>query len=138
MPNKTLSDLSEQMRAIDITMLFTKGEDSSMAGRPMSNNGEVDYDGDSYYFTWGQSRMVGEIERDPRVSLSFRGSRHFLVAVQGMAELVRDKAQFQAHWSKDLDHWFKDGIDTPGIVMIKVVATRLHYWDGEEDGEIVL
>ena len=138
MTQKSLPDLSRQMRAIDVTMLFTHGEGSTMAGRPMSNNGEVDYDGDSYYFTWSASRMVGEIERDPTVSLSFQGAKHFLVAVAGKAELIRDKAQFKTHWSKDLDYWFKDGIDTPDMVMIKVTANRVHYWDGEEDGEIVV
>lgn len=140
MPQKKLSELSQQMRAIDIAMLFTHSDGGTMAGRPMSNNGEVDYDGDSYYFTYETSRMVGEIERDPNVSLSFRGERdkHFLVAVEGRATLIRDKSQFERHWTPDLDRWFKDGIDTDGVVMIEVTAGRVHYWDGEDNGEAAL
>ena len=138
MTEKKLSDLSKNMREIDIAMLFTHSEDGTMAGRPMSNNGDVDYDGDSYYFTWEKSRMVGEIERNQNVSLSFRGEPHFLVAVQGTAELIPDKTMYREHWTSDLDRWFENGIDTEGVVMIKVAASKVHYWDGEEGGEIAL
>ncbi|MDB5964385.1 MAG: pyridoxamine 5-phosphate oxidase [Polaromonas sp.] len=133
---KTLSELSEKMRKIDIAMLTTHSDGGAMAGRPMSNNGEVDYDGDSWYFTWEQSRMVADIRRDPKVALAFQAEKAFLVAVEGKAELVSDKAAFKEHWTPGLDRWFKDGVDTPGLVMIRVHASRIHYWDGEDDGEI--
>ncbi len=137
-PTKTLAELAKKMRKIDITMLSTHTEGGEIAGRPMSNNGDVDYDGDSYYFTWDRSRMVRDISRDARVSLGFQGSKGFHVAVQGEAELIRDKAEFKEHWNPDLDRWFKDGIDTEGLTLIKVHASRIHYWDGEDDGEITL
>ena len=37
-----------------------------------------------------------------------------------------------------MDRWFKQGPATPGIILIKVRAERLHYWDGEDEGEITL
>ena len=139
MATKTLPDLSEHMRAIDIAMLFTHSEGGTMAGRPMSNNGEVDYDGNSYYFTYEKFRSVSEIQQNPKVSLSFSGGdKSFYVAVEGDATLIRDKAAFKEHWTKDLDRWFKDGVDTEGMVLIKVTASRVHYWQGEEDGEVKL
>ena len=139
MAQKTLTDLAQKMRAIDIAMLFTHSDGGTMAGRPMSNNGDVEYDGNSYYFTYEKFRTVREIEADPLVSLSFRGDdKHFLVAVEGRAELIRDKSAFEEHWTEDLDRWFDNGVDTEGMVLIKVVATRVHYWDGEEDGEVAL
>ena len=133
---KTLAEISQKMRKIDLTMLSTHTDGGQIAGRPMSNNGDVDYDGDSYYFTWDRSRMVADIERDPKVSLAFQGKHAFFVAVEGDAGLIRDKAEFKDHWNPDLDRWFEQGIDTPGLVMIKVHATRIHYWDGEDSGEI--
>jgi len=136
MSAKSLSDLSQKMREIDIAMLSTHTDGGAIAGRPMSNNGEVEYDGDSYYFTWEKSRMVADIKRDPKVSLAFQGKKAFLVAVEGKAELIRDKDEFEAHWTSGLDQWFEDGVETKGLVMIKVRATRIHYWDGEEDGEV--
>lgn len=136
MSDKTLSDLAEKMSEIDITMLMTRTDGGAIAGRPMSNNGDVEYDGDSYYFTMQDARMVGDIETDPAVSLAFQGDDMFMVAVQGKAEIIRDKAAFEDHWNPDLDEWFADGADTDGLVMIKVSATRVHYWDGEENGEV--
>ena len=58
--------------------------------------------------------------------------------MQGEAELIKDKARFAEHWTEDLDSWFKEGIDTPGLTMIKVRARRIHYWDGYDEGEIKL
>lgn len=133
---ETLQDLAERMRDIDIAILSTRAENGAIAGRPMSNNGEVEYDGDSYYFTMGDTRTVADIERDPQVGLGFQGKHWFYVAVEGRARLIRDKAQFKAHWSKDLEVWFKDGIDTPGLVLIHVNAERVHWWDKSEEGEI--
>ena len=144
MPDKTLADLAEKMRDIDFAILSTRTEGGALAGRPMSNNREVDYDGDSYYFTCDDTRMVSDIARDPHVGLGFQGKsgivgqRPFFVAVEGRADLVRDKGQFADHWSKDLDRWFEDGIDTDGLVMIHVRAERLHYWDGMDEGELTL
>ncbi len=138
MSDMTLSDLSEKMRDIDIAMLSTHTDGGAIAGRPMSNNRQVDYDGDSYYFTWEKSRMVDDIKKDPKVALSFQGKKAFSVAVEGKAELSTDKKEFKEHWTPDLDDWFKDGIDTKGVVMIKIHASRIHYWDGEKEGEVKL
>jgi len=136
MAGKSLSEIAEKMRDIDICMLSTHAEGGEIAARPMSNNAQVEYDGDSYFFTREETRMVDDIGRDPTVSLAFNGRDHFCVAVEGKASVIRDKAAFEAHWTPDLDHWFEDGIDTPGIVMLKVHADRVHYWAGEENGEV--
>jgi len=66
------------------------------------------------------------------------GMKPFFITVEGRAELIRDKDQFAEHWTKDLDSWFKQGIDTPGLTLVKVKAQRLHYWDGYDEGEISL
>jgi len=142
--SKTLAELAHKMREIDFCMLATRGPNGAIATRPMSNNQDVEYDGDSYYFTYENAHMVAEIQRDPQVGLAFQGStgllglRPFFAAVEGHAELIRDKGQFKEHWSSDLDQWFRHGADTPGLVMIKVHADRIHYWDGEKEGEIKL
>jgi general stress protein 26 len=138
MTNRTLADLAKTMRDIDICMLSTHTDGGAIAGRPMSNNQEVDYDGNSYYFTSEDTRTVDDIKRDPKVALAFQGAKAFLVAVEGKAELIRDKDAFREHWSPDIDKWFPDGIDTEGLVLIKVKAERAHYWDGEDEGEVSL
>lgn len=141
---KSIADLAKKMRDIDFTMLSTHTRGGAIGARPMSNNRQVDYDGDSYYFTHDSTTMVQDIQGDSQVGLSFLGKsgllgqRPFFVAVEGTAELIRDKAAFAEHWTSDIDRWFADGIDTPGLVLIKVHASRLHYWDGEDEGELKL
>ncbi|MGK2912609.1 MAG: pyridoxamine 5'-phosphate oxidase family protein [Sphingobium sp.] len=141
---KSLADLAKKMRDIDFAMLSTHTRGGAIGARPMSNNREVDYNGDSYYFTHDSTTMVQDIQSDAHVGLSFLGKsgllgqRPFFVAVEGTAELIRDKAAFAEHWTSDIDRWFADGIDTLGLVLIKVRATRLHYWDGEDEGELKL
>lgn len=138
----TLPKLAEKMRDIDFAMLATHTDGGAIAERPMSNNRDVDYDGDSWFFTTEHTRMVADIQRDPRVALSFVGNKGLLgkppifIAVEGEADLIRDKQTFAQHWTKDLARWFKDGIDSPGLVLIKARATRIHYWDGEDEGEV--
>ena len=140
----TLAELSKKMQAIDFSMLFTRADSGAMAGRPMSNNGDVEYDGDSYFFTFEESQTVLDIKRDRTVALSLAapkglgGKPGLFIAVEGKADLIRDKASFHQHWSKGLDRWFEQGIDTPGMVLIKVRADRVHYWDGEDSGEVKL
>lgn len=141
MTRKSLSDIASDMRGIDIAMLSTITDGGHIASRPMSNNGDVEYDGNSYYFTRESARMVKDIEREPEVSLAFASKPGLLsggvyIAIAGHAEIIRDKAAFAAHWAPDLDAWFEQGIDTPGMVMLKVHANRIKYWSGAEEGEI--
>ena len=142
MAGKTLHDLAKAMGKIDFAMLTTRTEGGQLATRPMSNNSEVEWDGDSYYFTYDDTRTVADITRDKHVALSFQGRAGILgapslfVAVEGEARIIRDKAAFKEHWSADIERWFPDGIDTPGMALIHVHAVRVHYWDGEEEGEV--
>lgn len=139
---KSLSDLAEIMRDIDFTMLSTKTQDGGIAARPMSNNRDVDYAGESTFFSMDDTLTVSDITRDPNVGLTLHGNTGLLgkppifIAAEGKAEIVRDKAAFERHWVKDLDRWFEQGIDTPGLVLIRVRADRVHYWDGEDQGEV--
>jgi general stress protein 26 len=144
---KTLADISEAMKDIDFCMLVSRTEDGSVGGRPMSNNREVEYEGTSRFFTYADTRMVHDIARDGAVGLTYQGKAGLLGAVgkpglfihvEGAARLVRDKTRFAEHWTKGLDRWFEQGIDTPGLTLIEVDARRIHYWDGEDEGEVLL
>ena len=141
----TISDISKHMKAIDFCMLVSRAQDGSLGGRPMSNNQEVDYEGDSFFFSYDDTRMVEDIGRDASVGLTYSGSPAadmpkgapgLFIHVEGEAELIRDKDQFAKHWDKSLSRWFAQGVDTPGMILIKVAAKRIHYWAGEDEGEV--
>ncbi len=144
MSQMTVHDLSEKMAKIDFAMLSTKTDNGAVASRPMSNNGDVDYDGDSYFFSYDSARTVSDVGRDPQVGLTFTGSRGllgnppFFIGIEGKAEIIRDKGAFETHWTKGLERWFEQGVDTPGMVLIKVHAERIHYWDGEDGSEVAV
>ena len=144
MATMTLPDVAKAMADIDFSMLSTHTAGGAVASRPMSNNGDVEYAGTSWFFSDGSARTVGDIEADPQVGLTFAGSKGLLgqrplfIAVEGLASLIRDKGAFAAHWTTDLDRWFPQGMDTPGLVLIEVKAERVHYWNGTDEGEVAL
>ena len=115
MGDLTLQDLAKHMRKIDFGMLTTKTKGGALASRPMSNNGEVEYDGDSYFFTDASTTTVSDIEEDDNVGLTYTGTPGILgappifIAMEGKASLIRDKAQFAAHWHKALDRLREEG-----------------------------
>jgi hypothetical protein len=67
--HKALEDISDRMAGIDIAILSTHTENGQIANRPMSNNGDVNYDGTSYYFTFEHARTVADIEANNKVAL---------------------------------------------------------------------
>ena len=75
MSTMTLQELAKAMGRIDFAMLTTRTDGGKLATRPMSNNGDVEYDGDSFYFSWDSARTVSDIAGDPQVVLSFQGER---------------------------------------------------------------
>ena len=137
MAKKSLKEISKAMRKLDICMMSTVAG-NELDSRPMSNNREVDYNGNSYFFTEGKSRLVKELTRNSNVNLAYNGKNHLYISVLGKAKLVKSMEAMAEHWSKDLDLWFKDGIQTPGLTMIHVKAKKIRYWDKMKEGEISL
>lgn len=144
MGDLTMPELAKKMAKLDFTMFTTSTAEGAATSRPMSNNGDVEYDGTSYFFAYQSSRKVTEIRSDRAVLLSFTGAAGMLggpplfVGVEGIATLIDDKAQFAEHWTKDLDRYFPEGIDSPDIVMIRVDAALIRYWDGGDEGSITV
>lgn len=136
MASKKLELLSKKMRKLDICMLTTAGARGSLTSRPMSNNGDVKYDGNSYFFTYRKSHVVSEIKRNAQVHLGFEGNNNLFISVSGKATPVTSKAVMKKHWIDQLKQWFEEGVDTPGIIMIHVKATRIRYWEKSKEADI--
>lgn len=139
----TLEDISKEMRRIDICMMTTRDANGMLESRPMSNNRDVEYAGDSYFFTLDTNQFVQDLRKDPHVCLVYEAYRHLrlshlYICVSGNAVLSQDKNEFKAHWAKSCDKWFKQGVDTSGLTLIKVSAQHIKYWDGFDHGEVYL
>lgn len=144
MSSMTLEDLSAHLKKIDFCMLSTNAGSGKLTTRPMSNNGDVEYDGDSWFFSYSDTRKVADIEGTSGVLLTFTappsllGKPGIFIAIEATASIVREKDVFANHWNSELTRWFPEGIDTPGLVLIKVAASTIQYWDGEETGALPL
>lgn len=121
------------MKDMDLCMMTTLDQGGTMVSRPMSNNADVDWDGDNWFFTHGDTRKVRQLEADDRVTLDFQGGGTWLT-LRGRAVLHRDKALFEEHWAKDIDAWFEDGIDTPGLTLIQVSAEEAELYGRAGEG----
>lgn len=122
--------LAKMIKGIDFGMLTTVDDDGSLRSRPMSTNGKVEFDGDVWFFTYGESHKVLEAQRHPQVNVSFSNPKdQSYVSLSGTATLVRDKAKIEELWEPQLKAWFPAGVDTPDIALLKVTAHKGEYWD---------
>ena len=128
-----LASVSRLLKKLDICMLTTCAADGALHGRPMSNNGEVEYDGDSWFFAFSDSRKVREIDADPRTELAFIDTPNGTwVNVEGEATIVRDDVDRKRElWREDLERWFPRGPEDPNVVLLKVHARHVDAWAGE-------
>ena len=103
------------------------------------NNGEVEFDGDVWFFSGGDTRKVREIEATPRVDLAYADVEQWrFVSMSGRARIVRDVAKKQELWLDELERWFEDGPESDDVVLIKVTPTVVPYWTKSDEGELSL
>ncbi|MEO7394273.1 MAG: pyridoxamine 5'-phosphate oxidase family protein [Chitinophagaceae bacterium] len=134
----SLSDLAKLMKQLDICMMTTNTKRGSLNSRPMSNNRDVTYKGDSYFFTYEKTGKIKELEANRSVCLNFEGKNDIYISVSGKAKLIRNKKMFKEHWQQSLNQWFPEGPDTEGVVLIHVKGTFVKYWEREKEGVILL
>lgn len=123
--------LCEMIKDIDFCMLTTVDENDELHSRPMSLNGDVDEEGNLWFFTSSNSHKAGEIERTPNVNVSFVDtSDQRYVSISGTAQLIHGRDKIKELWKPVLKAWFPDGPDQPDVVLLKVKMTKAEYWDG--------
>jgi len=116
--------------------MATQASDGRITCRPMSNNGDVEYDGNSYFYTYEESEVVKELSANKNINLSFQGEDMLFISITGKGELIKEKNMIKEHWVNSLNKWFDQGSETPGITMIHVKADTIKYWLKEEQGEV--
>lgn len=139
MAKDTLKKISKLMKKLDLCMLTTVDGRGVPDARPMSNNREVAYEGTSYFFTTSDTLMVKHIKKNPKVVISFIDNSIFkklFIAVNGKTRISSNRAEMEEHWSKDLEIYFEDGLDTKGIVMLEVQAEHIKVWDKKDEYEL--
>ena len=121
--------LKELVEDIDFTMLTTVDDDGNLVSRPMSTR-EMDEAGDIWFFTSDDTDKVDEARAHRDVGLSYCDAKSMrYVSVGGKAAIVHDKAKMAELYSPSLDVWFEQGLDTPGIALLKVTPRVSEFWE---------
>jgi general stress protein 26 len=133
-PTQTRENDLEKLRGlvkdIDFCMLTTIDEGGDLHSRPMSSNGDIDADGDIWFFTSASSHKVSEINRLPKVNVSFADpDNQRYISVSGTAQLVRDRAKIDELWRPEFKIWFPEGKDDPEVALLRVSLDKAEYWD---------
>lgn len=127
---ENVQKIAALIKEIDFGMLTTIDATGRLNSRPMSTNKKVEFDGDVWFFTYGDTPKVHEIETKPYVNVAFADPKsQTYVSLSGRAELVRDKAKIAELWQPELTAWFPKGLDEPDIALLKINADHAEYWD---------
>ena len=129
--NKTdLQKLRELIKDIDFCMLTTIDEHGDLHSRPMSSNGEIDANGDIWFFTALSSHKVSEVASSPKVNASFADpDNQRYVSITGVAELVQDRVKIDELWKPEFKIWFPEGKDDPEVALLRISLEKAEYWD---------
>ncbi len=131
--------LTRTMKDIDFCMMTTVGARGRLHSRPMSNNRNIDWSGETWFFSYADSSQVKELKRGSSVNLSYALPEEILfVSVAGKAEIIKDTEKKKELWYDELARWFPEGPEDKKLVLIKVDAKLVHYWGKDGDGELAL
>ncbi len=127
---ESLQKLREMVKAIDFCMLTTIDENGDLHSRPMSANGDIDPNGNLWFFTGSSSHKVREIEKTSKVNVSFADpDNQQYISLTGLAELVRDRKKIEELWKPEFKMWFPEGKDDPEVSLLRIRIEKAEYWD---------
>ena len=127
--NQAVKDLGDLLGNARICMLTTMTEDGKHVSRPMAVQ-DAEFDGDLWFFTYDDSDKARQVAAHPEVNIAFSDEKHSTwTSVAGRASVVHDPAKAEELYSPALKVWFPDGLETPGIALLKVEAQSAEYWD---------
>jgi len=125
-----LQKIQDLILSIKVGMLVTQKPDgSAMYARPMQTQ-QMDEDGCLWFFSNEKTDKDAEIKQDAQVNVSYADSNNSgYVSVSGKASVVKDKAKMEELWSPIMKAWYPEGLDTPGISLLKIDIESAAYWD---------
>lgn len=114
---------------IGVCMLTSINHIGGLHSRPMYVQ-EIDEDGSLWFFVSSKSNLMEEINKIPIVNVTFSafGKDKFLSATALACEAY-DPKKMQELWTPALEVWFKDGVETKDITLLRLDLQDVDYWD---------
>jgi len=122
-----VAKVAELVKGNRMGMLTTVDQGGVLISRPMAAQ-EVEFDGDLWFFSEGDSRKVSHVRLVPQVNVAFASGSTW-VSIAGHAQVVDDRAKAHELWNPVVEAWFPDGPDAPNLVLLKIHADSAEYWD---------
>jgi general stress protein 26 len=123
------SRITELVKESRTCMLTTIADDGRQVSRPMGLQ-ESEFDGVLWFFSLADSGKAQQIQAQPEVNVAFANPKgNTWVSIAGAATREFDKGKAALLWTPFLEPWFPDGIETPGLTLIRVQARTAAFWD---------
>ena len=124
-------ELWERIEEVRPAMMTTADQGGSFRSRPMWTQGDG-FDGSLWFFVSDEGPLARELQRNPRVGLSYSAPDKDLYLSLGVAELVQDRAKADELWNTYAEAWFPGGIDDPNLGLLRVEVERAQYWEDKK------
>jgi general stress protein 26 len=135
--SEAIGRLKDLVEDIDFTMLTTQDAGGNLVSRPMSTR-QMDENGDIWFFLADDSKKADEAQADSDVGLSYLDAKGMrFVSVAGRATVVHDRAKMEELYTPSLDIWLEEGLETPGIALLRVTPAECQFWEPKH-GKLVM
>ena len=132
---EAIPQIAEMLKQIDICIFTTTGDGGELHARPMSNNRQVEWDGDSWFFAPADGRLVAELKGNPTAVTVYRADGEYtFVSLSGEATVETDADLKKRFWLAELERWFPNGPDDPNVALIRFDARHAEWWGEKGDG----
>ena len=132
---EAIAKIAGMLKKIDLCQFATRGEGGQLHSRPMSNNSQVDFDGDSWFFAPSDGRLIAELKADPSAVTAYRdGQNYTFISVSGRVSIETDPELKKRHWLDELKQWFPNGPEDSNVSLIRLEAEHADWWGEQGDG----
>jgi general stress protein 26 len=97
------------------------------------------FEGELWFFTDADSAKVMDLERNPRILLTYASpEQNRFVVVAGAGACERNEAKAQELWNIHGKGWWPDGPRSPDLLLIRVLVHSAEYWEGPSSASYML
>lgn len=128
-PNEEIRKVGEIIGDLRIGMITTLDETHRLASRPMQVQ-EVESAGTLWFFATTKGSLIDDVNGEANVNVTFSSpGRNKFLSISGRATAIENRSKMEALWHPSLRLWFEQGLETPGLCLLKVDIQEAEYWD---------